>query len=271
MKSKLSIIIPTWNTAKITLNCVQTIKKYLSGLKPQIIVVDNASADDTLNLLKTQKITLIKNPQNFGFSKACNIGAKKAVGDYLLFLNSDMELIDNSLENMFDYLSNNSQIGLIGPQFLNPDHSIQASVFPPQTPLNAIKEFWFNQKNYSKYTPNSQTPISVWALSGGAVLIRKKLFKKIGAWNEKYFMYFEDLDLCRQVHRLNKQVFYYPQAKLIHRHGASGKKLADSQNQWRRLIPSAKKYHGIIRYYFLFFITRFGQKFSISKTRSILK
>src|SRR5690606_8080415 len=96
MTPKLSIIIVTWNTAEVTLKCVKTVKKYLSGINPQIIVVDNASTDNTLSLLNKEKIIVIKNKQNVGFSKAANIGAKHATGKYLLFLNSDIELIDNS-------------------------------------------------------------------------------------------------------------------------------------------------------------------------------
>ena len=256
MKNKLSIIIPTWNTATITLKCVQSIKKHLPALNPQIIVVDNASTDNTLNLLKKENITLVNNLKNLGFSKACNIGAKKVTGEYLLFLNSDMELIDDSLTNMLKFLHKNSQIGIIGPKFLNPDKSSQASVFPPQTPINAIKEFWFGQKTYSKYIPKGQTPVSVWAISGGAILIKKSLFQEINGWNEKYFMYFEDLDLCRTLHRHGKQVYYYPSCQIVHRHGASGKNLADSDNQWRRLIPSAKKYHGLLTYYIITLIIK---------------
>lgn len=259
-KLSLSIVIPTWNTAKITLKCIKTIKKYLSDLKPQIIVVDNASTDNTQTLLKNQNITLIKNTQNLGFAKACNIGAKKAVGDYLLFLNSDMKLVDNSLLSMLKFFSQNPQIGIIGPQFLNPDYSIQSSVFPPQTIKNAIKEFWFGQKSYSKYTPNTKKPTSVWAISGGALLVKNEPFKKIGGWDEKYFMYFEDLDLCRKIHQLHKQVIYYPEAKLIHHHGASGHKLIDSHKQWQRLIPGSKIYHGLIKHYLLFLIIYLSQK-----------
>ncbi len=271
-KTKLSIIIPTWNTAKITLDCVKTIKKYLGNF-PQIVIVDNASTDNTINLLKKLerseilsnrrkniKLEIIKNVQNFGFAKACNIGAKEAVGDYLLFLNSDIKLVDNSLLSMLKFFSQNPQIGVIGPQFLNPDHSIQSSVFPPQTIKNAIKEFWLGQKTYSKFTPTSKTPISVWAISGGALLIKKELFKKINGWNEKYFMYFEDLELCRQIHHQQKQVFYYPFAKLIHHHGASGHKLIDNNKQWQRLIPGSKIYHGSIKHYLLFLIIYLSQK-----------
>jgi len=264
MKNKLSIIIPTWNTAAITLKCIQSIKKYLppSGQppNPQIIVVDNASTDNTLALLQKENITLIKNSKNLGFAKACNIGAKKAIGDYLLFLNSDMELPNHKLIDMLKFLQKNPRIGAIGPQFLNCDKTIQDSVFPPQTLINAFKKFWLNQKTYSKYTPKRKKPSAVWAVSGGAILIKKKLFEKIGGWNEKYLMYFEDLDLCRALHRHHKQIYYYPPSKIIHRHGASGKNLADSDNQWRRLIPGAKKYHGLLTYYLIWFIIKTSQK-----------
>lgn len=263
MKNKLSIIIPTWNTADITQKCIQTIEKHLKSINPQIIVVDNASSDNTIKLLSHLKtLKIIRNSKNFGFAKACNIGAKKAVGDYLLFLNSDMELPDDSLINMLKFLHQNPQIGAIGPQFLNPDKTVQKSVFPPQTIINAIKEFWFGQKTYSKYNPETKKPSAVWAISGGALMIKKTTFEKIKGWNEKYFFYFEDIDLCRKLHRLDKSVYYHPQVRLIHRHGASGKTLADPDNQWRRLIPSAKKYHGLLTYYLLTFIIKTSQIFS---------
>ena len=172
-----------------------------------------------------------------------------------------MELIDNSLTEMIKYLHDNQNIGLIGPKVLNPDLTPQASVFPPQTPINAFKEFWLNQKNsYSKYLPYTNEPIKVDYISGGCVAIKKDFFKKIGQWNEKYFFYFEDMDLCRQVKKFGKDIVFYPIAQLIHRHGASGKHLADSQNQWRRLIPSSIKFHGLLKHYFINFIIWSGQK-----------
>ena len=190
MATKISIIIVSWNTAKITLKCVQTIKKYLSTLDPSIIVVDNASTDNTIKLLSKEHITIIKSPTNLGYATACNLGANHSKSKYLLFLNSDMEFIDDSLSHMLKFLSKNPRIGLIGPQFLNPDLSVQASVFPPQSIINAIKEFWFGQPAYSKYTPTSSLPSSVFAVSGGAVLISTKFFNKIGGWNNQYFMYY---------------------------------------------------------------------------------
>jgi GT2 family glycosyltransferase len=262
MKSiNLSIIIVTWNTADITLKCVKTIKKFLHGLNYEIIVSDNDSSDDTVAKLKKEGgVKIIENNTNLGFGRGNNIAAKEAKGDYLLFLNSDMELLDNKLFDMFNYIDSNPKIGLIGPKFLNIDLSDQGSVFPEQSLMNAFKEFWLNQKTYSKYVPSANQASEVWSISGGALIIRRSLFEKIGAWDKRYFMFYEDLELSRQVRKLGYKIYYYPECRFVHRHGASGKSLADASNQWRRLIPSSKIYHGLIKHYLLFLITWSGQK-----------
>ncbi|MDD4938336.1 MAG: glycosyltransferase family 2 protein [Candidatus Shapirobacteria bacterium] len=257
---KLSIIIVTWNTAKITKKCVDTINQYLPG--QEIIVVDNGSSDNTVKILsKIKNIKIIENHANLGFAKANNIGLKYATSEYLLFMNSDIELLDSTIIDMAKYLKQHSNIGIIGPKFLNPDLSPQASVFPKQSLINAFKEFWLNQKTYSKYIPKIDKPVKVWAISGGCLLTKKSFFTSIGSWNEKYFFYFEDMDLSRKVNKVGKSVFFFPGCQVIHRHGASGKKLANSQNQWRRLIPGSKKYHGILGHYLINSIIWSGQKF----------
>ncbi|HBP51243.1 MAG: Glycosyltransferase [Candidatus Shapirobacteria bacterium GW2011_GWE1_38_10] len=264
---RLSIIIVTWNTADITLKCVQTIKKYLSGLEYEIIIADNGSEDDTVIKLKNEGgLIVIENKANLGFGKGNNIAASKASGDYLLFLNSDMELIDNQLANMFNYISTHNEIGLIGPKFLNIDGSDQGSVFPSQSLSNAFKEFWCGQKTYSKYVPESNKPVEVWSVSGGAVMVKRELFEKVGTWDKRYFMFYEDLELCRQIKKLGYKIYYYPECRLIHRHGASGKSLANAGDQWRRLIPSSKIYHGVVKHYLLFLIIWSGQKWQKIKS-----
>ena len=260
MNIKFSIIIVSWNTAQITKKCVDTINQYLSG--SEIIVVDNASTDDTIKILsQTNNIKLINNHSNLGFAKANNIGLEQATSEYVIFMNSDIELVDNSLLDMIEYLKSHKEIGLIGPKFLNPNLTPQASVFPPQTCLNAFKEFWLGQKDvYSKYIPKGDNPTKVNYISGGCIAINKKYFEKIGKWNEKYFFYYEDMDLCREVSKTSKDIVFYPNCQVIHRHGASGVKLADNQNQWRRLIPSSIKFHGYFKHYLINFIIWSGQK-----------
>ncbi len=259
----VSIIIVTWNTAKITLKCIKTIHKYLNNkLNYEIIVIDNNSTDNTKDLLSKEKIIYFHNQNNDGFAKGNNIGVKKSHGEYLFFLNSDMEFIDDQLISMLDFYQKNPNIGLIGPMFLNTDLSPQGSVFPPQTISNAFKEFFLNIKNsYSKYVPKTKIPLKVWSISGGAMLIKKDLFCKAGLWNEKYFMYYEDLDLCRSIRKIKKDIFYFPQFKVIHAHGQSGKNLVSAKDQWRRLIPSSIKYHGFINHYLINSTIWLGQKF----------
>lgn len=267
-KPQLSIIILTWNTVKITQTCIRSINQHLKNkLNYEIILVDNASTDNTITLLKNEdNLTIIKNKENLGFSKGNNIGAKKAKADYLLFLNSDIEILDSNLSNMLNYFQSNPQIGLIGPKFLNPDLSIQGSVFPPQTAINAFKEYWLNQKDtYSKYFPKKISPQTVWSISGGALLISKSIFNQIGGWDERYFFYYEDLELCRQIRKLGLNIVYYPKMKVIHRHGASGTKISDDTNQWRRLIPSSKIYHGLFNHYLINSIIWLSQKLKINQ------
>ena len=255
-----SIIIVTWNTAEITKKCVETINKYLPN--SAIIVVDNGSKDNTVELLRPFKnVKIVENHANLGFAKANNIGLKYTNTDYIVFMNSDIELLDSSLLEMINYLQQNPKIGIIGPKFLNPDLTPQASVFPPQTPLNAFKEFWLNQKEaYSKYIPKGDNPSKVSYISGGFIVVKKDFFLKIGQWNEKYFFYFEDMDLCRQIKQFGKDIVFYPKCQVIHRHGASGKNLAPNQDQWRRLIPSSIKFHGYFKHYLINFIIWSGQK-----------
>lgn len=260
-KPLLSIIIVTWNTAKITHQSVETIKRHLTHLNYQLIVVDNGSTDETPALFSTRRDLIYhRNPANFGFSKANNIGVRLATGRYLLFLNSDIELIDSSLLAMLRYLSLHPRVGLIGPQMLNVDLTPQASVFPAQTLNNAYRFAFLKQKTFLKYQPKGLNPIAVFAVSGGALLVRKSVFKKLGTWNENYYFYFEDLDLCRQAHRLGYQVIFYPRSRVVHHHGASGSSLSSASNQWRRLINGSIIYHGRLKHLLLTLILWLGQK-----------
>jgi len=269
---KFSVIIVSWNTADITLKCLKTTHRFFPSA--EIIIVDNASTDDTVSKIKKIIPLLVKggdrggfnckliiNGSNLGYAKACNLGAAAASGDFLLFLNSDIEFIDASLTQAIAYASQNPDVAIIGLKMLNPDRTVQPSVFPPQTALNAFRQYYLQQSTYEKYAPSGSRPTDVFAVSGGALLVSCSSFHQLGGWNESYPFYFEDLDLCRQAHHLDRRVVYFPQSSVIHRHGASGRQLADSQNQWRRLIPGSQIYHGRLGHYIINLIIWSGQKF----------
>jgi len=147
---------------------------------------------------------------------------------------------------------------------LNPDSSVQGSVFNLPTVKRAVEEFWLGRKgSFSKFAPNSETPMLVEAVSGGAMAISRKVIDKIGLLDEKYFMYFEDLDYCRRARKAGFKVWYLPSAQITHEHGASGKEISSLTQRW--LVQSSKIYHGLFKHYLISFILWSGQKCKFTK------
>jgi GT2 family glycosyltransferase len=262
----LSIIIPSFNTKELTIGCIKSIDNDNSDLVKEIIVVDNASNDGTvaainkLNLSKT-KITVVENEENVGFAKACNKGIRRSLGRFILLLNSDTEIVSGSLQKLVEYAESTSSLGLVGAKLLNSDGSVQPSCFRLPTIFRTVEQYWLGKKNIlDKYYPKENDPVEVEGLVGAAILITPICIKKVGLLDEKYFMYFEDLDYCRRVRSRGLKVVYLPSAGIVHFHGESGKDLEPADKQWKRLIPSSKIYHGIVGHYLLFFIMWSSQK-----------
>lgn len=263
---KLSIVIANFNTKELTLKCLEGVEKEGVGLDYEVIVIDNGSGDDSWEALSKLKennknLILIRNEENLGYVKANNQGIKKSRGKYVLLLNSDTYLKQDSLKELIEFAEEHEDAGVIGPKLLNTDGSVQASCFRFPTIKNAVLQYWFGKKGlYDKYIPNGDNPSEVDSLVGAAFLITPKALEKIGKLNEKYWAYFEDIDYCRRVHKAGLKVYYYPKAEVVHHHGASFSKLADKDEQWKRLVPSSKIYHGLFKHYLINFILWFGQK-----------
>lgn len=265
---KLSIIIVNYNTRKITLNCLKSIEKHPYKEKFEVYLVDNGSTDgsvDTFRKFKPRKFkfVFIENGKNLGFSKANNIGIKKSKGEYKLLLNSDTLLKDNALDKLMKFALNHPDSGIIAPRLLNEDLSIQPSVFRLPTLLRTIRQYWFNEKGLlDKYAPSGKESLEVEAVVGAAFLITPLALKKVGYLNEKYFMFFEDLDYCREVRKANLKIYYLPFVEVIHLHGKSGQNISENKDQWRRLIPGSKIYHGKVVHYLRWFVMRISQVFN---------
>lgn len=274
---RLSIIVVNYNTVRITLNCLNSVLTAVKGLSGEIIVIDNASTDGSVDKLRKLKTRIIKNKNpsvkgfilienkiNVGFAKAVNQGMKKAEGKYRLLLNSDTVVNPEVISKLIKFAEGHPDAGVVVPQLTNRDGSIQPSVFRFPTVIGAIKEFWLGIKGaYQKYTPTQNTPQKVDSAVAAAFLITPQAGNKVGLFDERYFMYFEDLDFCRRIKKAGLSVYYLPQAKVTHLHGVSGEKISDPLNQWRRAIPSSKIYHGKVKHYLINAVIWLAGKFRI--------
>lgn len=231
----ISIIIVNFNTDKLVKDCISSIKRNTKKVKYEIIVIDNSV-------------------NNRGFAKANNIGIQRAKGKYILLLNSDTIVGRGAIDRLVEFANVTSDAGVIVPRLYNTNGSIQASCFRFPTLSLAIKQYFMSGgKLLDKYFPRSDKPVVVQSAVMAAFLITPQAIKKVGKLDEKYFMYFEDIDYCKRVYETGLKVYYLPEAEVVHIHGASGGK-----NMY--LIDSSKKYHGIVEYYLYTFILWFGQK-----------
>ena len=277
-------------------NVKATDQSHASNLKPQassasyeIIVVDNHSTDGTREYLKEiqerrnlaasggrnlsrqgrdeikisrskfPNFKVIFNNDNLGFAKAVNQGIKKSRGEYLLLLNSDTIVSPQALEKMIEFARKKKDAGIIAPKLLDKNgKTSQPSCYHLPTIKGAIKEFWLGKKGaFGKYLPRGGNSVKPEAVVGAAMLIPRTVYDVVGEFDEKYFMYYEDLDYCRRVREAGFAVYYLPTAKIIHYHGQSGKKEPQKVNRY--LIESSKKYHGRLKHFFLNAIIRLGQ------------
>jgi GT2 family glycosyltransferase len=261
---EISIVIVSYNTKDLTVGAVKSILDSNPKVKYEIIVVDNGSTDGSVAAFQkfhfpNSSFHLISNKENLGFAKANNIGIKAAKGEYIFLLNSDTKVLKGSIDKLYQFAKTKSDAGVVVPQLLNEDKTNQGSVFRFPNVTRAIRHYWFKEKILDKYSPEEDV-VEIEAAVMAAFLITPKALKKVGLLNEKYFMYYEDIDYCREVKKHNLKVYFLKDAQVMHYHGASGKKLAENKDQWKRLIPSSKIYHGSLSHYLLTGIIWLSQK-----------
>lgn len=265
MKKKIlvSVVILNYNTCSLTLSLLDSIKKEGSN-NLEVVLVDNNSQDgswEAFEKLRMPNLLLIRNSENLGFAKGVNVGIKKTRGKYVLLLNSDTRLNKGSISRLVEFAEKTPDAGVVAPRLILGDGRTQKSVFRFPTIWGAIKQYWFGIDNsYGPYVPRSRGPVAVDVVVGAVFLIRREVLKKVGLFDERYFMYFEDIDYCRRVWKAGYKVYFLPQVSVIHYHGQSVKNLTDSSKQWRMLIPSSRIYNGFLRHYLINFVIWLGEK-----------
>ncbi len=232
----LSIIIVNYNVKEFLQNLLHSITRSAADLSHEVIVVDNASDDGSVELLKEKfpDVKLISNKKNLGFSKANNQGLAEAKGKYVLLLNPDTLLREDTLRKMIEFFEANPKAGMAGCKILNPDGTIQLACrrsFPgPWTSfckVTGLSSIFPKSKIFARYNltylDENQT-YEVDAISGSFMMLRKEVYEKIGGLDEQFFMYGEDLDLCYRVQQAGYKVFYVHNTQIIHYKGESTKR-----------------------------------------------
>ena len=214
-----SIIIVSYNTEKLLKNCLKFIFATLLSSDFEVIVVDNNSSDNSLAMIEENfkdSVKVIRNEVNFGFAQANNQGSKIAQGKYLFFLNSDTIIKNNILGIIKKTFESDQKIGVLTPQlFLSSGAKQEHSYGQFPNPIN----LFINK--FKKTTSNSNKIFLVDWVSGAALIIRKDIFNKVSGFDEKFFMYFEDVDLCRRVSELGNKVAVIATATVVHLGGQS--------------------------------------------------
>lgn len=231
---KLALIIVSYNTKELVRNQLNYLKKIQTNIDYEVIVVDNGS-DDDIKELKSEfhDVIFILSKNNLGYFGGANLGVKFSNSEYLFILNSDILASDYCFDKLIDFIEKNKNIGIIAPKLIYPDErGIQNSCFRfhniltpliRRTALGDTKFGMFENKKMLMDDFNHEETIECDWILGAAFVIKKDFLKEIGGFDERYFLYYEDMDICKTTWKNNKKVVYLHNTFMIHNHARSSK------------------------------------------------
>lgn len=259
----LSIIIVSWNVADLLRACLQSIDANRDDLVLEVIVVDSASADNSVAMVSAEFpwVTLLAQSENVGFPRGNNIGMAAATGDAILLLNPDTEIISDALIAMLTYLNANQDVGIVGPQLLNPDGSHQSSRRRfPTVATGLFESTWLQpvapRSMMMRYFAADMADDAIndvdW-VTGACMLTRREVVEQVGGMDAAYFMYSEELDWCKRIKGAGWRVVYLPTAAVVHHVGKSSEQAVTARhiNFNRAKLRYFRKHHGYWAYSFL--------------------
>ena len=234
----LSVIIVSYNSEDYIKRCIQDVVAAAEGVSFEVILIDNASKDETITVANRESgdapwFSIVDNDENLGFGKACNIGAERARGQYLLFLNPDVFLLPGALRASVDGFAEQGRCGAVMARtFWDDEMQFQFSFLKSMSPLAALvqqtalrrlfgasifEKFW--KMDWAMWV--SKAPVEVLGVPGGYLMMSRKLFERLGGFDERFFMYYEDNDLCLRIRKALHKIYLLPSAKAIHYCGQS--------------------------------------------------
>ena len=259
----ISIVIVNYKSKDLILNCIRSIRQAdWPGLDYEIIVVDNYSGDlrgddlkpfDNAHGKQFGDIKFIMNGRNIGMGPANNLGIRQAQGKYIVVMNPDTVASKDVFIKLFDYMEKNYNVGVIGPKQLSPDGEEQDSCFrwpnllTPFLRRTALGETGFGRKNldrflYKDYNKDSVREVN-WLL-GSFLFCRAEALRQSGVFDERFFLYFEDTDLCKRFWQAKWKVVYYPEVKIFHNHLRQSARLP-----WYEFYKNKAAWHHIISWF----------------------
>ena len=230
MKPKLSIIITHYKTPHLLLSCLDSIKEKLTTINCEVFVSDSQANEGTAFLIRYHhpKVKHLAFRDNVGYAKLINEGLKRVQGEFVLILNADTVIEDEkSIEKMIEFLDEHQKVGIVGPKLLNIDGSTQESYFKEYTlsMVLARRTLWKKTKwgkraleNFEFGKTPKDKPFTVDWLRGSTLMTKKKYIDDVGLMDERYFLYFDDVDWCRRFREKGYQIYYFPQAIVHHFH-----------------------------------------------------
>jgi N-acetylglucosaminyl-diphospho-decaprenol L-rhamnosyltransferase len=259
MSPTLSVIIVNWNVRDLLHRALSSILASW-GERPglEIIVVDNGSRDGSVDMVQADfpQVRVIVNRENRGFTGGNNQGIDAATGEFLLLLNPDTEVLNDALPCLVDYAKARPDIGLIGPQMLWPDGSVQSSRRRfPSLPVLFLESTWLQAlaprrvlHNYYAQDKADNIEQDVDWITGAAMLTRRKVVEQVGELDEGFFMYSEEVDWCRRIKQAGWRVVYYPDARIIHHEGKSSEQVVAARHIYFQSskVRYTRKYHGAV-------------------------
>lgn len=262
----VSVILVNYNGAGFLPHCLTSIAEHTKNVDYEVIIVDNSSTDASKDIVRTQfsAFQLLEADANYGFAVANNMGARVAQGELLFFLNNDTIIKENAISGMENFLRTHSSVGACGPKLLNPDGSLQWSTGCSPSLINELKNR-NQQRNAGAATDVPDRSMAVDWVTGAALMIRRGLFEKLKGFDENFFMYFEDVDLCARVRESGAGVYYVPQCAITHLGGEMNveEKPARIQIEYRKSQTRYYSKHASMAQQFLlrlFLLCKYGTR-----------
>ncbi len=232
----VSIIIVNWNTSQVTRDCLVSVYDQTHGIEFEVIVIDNASSDDSVAMIKHDfpQVVLIENTENKGFAAANNQGIEIAQGRHLLLLNSDTIILDGAIQKTVQFSDKHPDIGVLGCRVLNPDKTLQPTCFMYPSILNMILSTSYLYKLFPKNPFFGREKMTWWnrddvreveVVTGCFMLVRHDAVKQVGCMDERFFMYGEETDWCYRFKKGQWKVMFSPVGEIIHLGGQSSKRV----------------------------------------------